>query len=60
MLVIANDYDFNYQNSVRNPKYDLFSHGSSRLTSRVRHAGPNDVNREAELDRPSRVAAAIC
>jgi hypothetical protein len=22
----------------------------------LRHAGPNDVNREAELDRPSRVA----
>ena len=28
----------------------------SGLTSRLRHAGPKGVNREAELDRPSRVA----
>ena len=29
---------------------------SDYLRGELRHAGPNDVNREAELERPSRVA----
>jgi hypothetical protein len=34
----------------------FLGHADYAKRPELRHAGPNDVNREAELERPSRVA----